>query len=253
MALVEYEVNERVGVIRLNRPDRLNAFSAEMVQAFAEAFQRFREDDDAWVGILTGNGRAFSAGRDLKAEVEKGRFDLSHEGRSPSPFYLVETDKPVIAAVNGYAIGAGFYITLGCDLRIAAESAQFGMGEIPTGLLGPYWLSACEALPWAIATELTFLGERFSAQRAFDLRLVNEVVADADLMDAAMGWARKLVKLPPLQIRRTKALMTAMRQVPNREMLAREYEERRFLNALDDTREAALAFVEKREPAFRGR
>lgn len=254
MALVEYEVTNRVGIIRLNRPERLNAFSVELRMEFEAVFAKFAKDDDAWVGVLTGNGRAFSAGRDLKEEVNRGAHHvLAVDGREPNPFYTVETDKPVIAAVNGYAIGAGFYIVLGCDLRIAADSAIFGMGEIPTGVLGPYWLSASESIPWAIANELAFLGENISAQRAFDLRLVNQVVPAAELMPAALALADKLVHLPPLHLRRTKALMRAMRGVPSDALLKEEHETRAFLNALEDTREAGAAFVERRPAVFHGR
>lgn len=253
MALVEYELQDRTAIIRFNRPERLNAFSFEMVQAIGETFARFRADEQAWVAVLTGNGRSFSAGRDLKIEVSSGRMDLSRNSVSPSPFYLTETDKPVIAAVNGYAIGAGFYVALGCDMRVAGASAEFGMGEIPTGLLGPYWLSAAESLPWPIAMELTLIGDRISAARALELGLVNQVVPDDDVLEAALRLAGRLAKLPPLQVRRTKAMMTAMRRVPSPEMLAWEYRERGYLNALEDTKEAATAWVEKREPLFMGR
>lgn len=253
MAIVEYELEDKIAVIRFNRPDRLNAFSAEMVHATADAFARFRADNDAWVAILTGNGRAFSAGRDLKMEVSQGRMDISKDSVSPSPFHLVESEKPVIAAVHGYAIGAGFYLVLGCDMRIAGTSTKFGMGEIPTGLLGPYWLSAAESLPWAIAMELTLIGYQISAEKALELHLVNEVVPDDQVLETARRWARRLIALPPVQLRRTKAMMTAMRQVPGKEMLSWEFRERLFLNALDDTTEAALAWVEKRTPQFHGR
>ncbi len=254
MALVEYEVEDHVGIMRFNRPERLNAFNLEMIHEFEGVFKRFVADDSAWAGILTGNGRAFCAGRDLKAELEVGHNNLSIDGRTErSPFYLLEGDKPVIAAVQGYAIGAGFYIALGCDLRIAADTAQFGMGELPTGVLGPYWLSSAEAIPWAVAAELTYFGERISAQRAHELHLINTIVPEDRLMATAVEWAQRLVKLPPLHVRQTKALMDAMRGTPRSDLLAREYTARRYLNALDDTREATLAFSERRAPAFTGR
>ena len=252
MSVVEYELEGKIAFIRFNRPERLNAFSAEMVQATADAFERFRADKDAWVAILTGNGRAFSAGRDLKMEVSQGRMDISKDSVSPSPFDLVQTEKPVIAAVHGYAIGAGFYLVLGCDMRIAGTSTKFGMGEIPTGLLGPYWLSAAESLPWAVAMELTLIGDQISAEKALELHLVNEVVPDDEVIATARRWAERLIALPPVQVRRTKAMMTAMRRVPDKQLLSWEFRERMFLNALDDTKEAALAWVEKRQPVFNG-
>lgn len=252
MAFVEYDLNDHVATIRLNRPERLNAMSRDLSTELRAAFAKFVADDDAWVAILTGTGRAFCAGRDLKAQAEGGA--------PPSPTYSAEwnifgvpdTDKPLIAAVNGFAIGAGWYMAAGCDIRIAADSAVFGMGEIPTGVLGPYWFPGAEVLPWALAAEFTLLGEHIPAGRLLNLGLVNEVVPGDQLMDAAQTWARKFVALPPLHVRRTKALMAAMRQTPPPDMIQREMEARQFLNTLDDTKEAAAAFAEKRSPVFKG-
>jgi len=252
MAYVEYDCTEHVGVIRLNRPDRLNALSPELFDELRAVFARFVQDDDAWVGILTGTGRGFCAGRDLKAQASGGSPPEPKYTADWNIFGVPDTDKPLIAAVNGYAIGAGWYMTAGCDIRVAAESAQFGMGEIPTGVLGPYWFPGAEVLPWALAAEFTLIGERVSAERLFNLGLVNEVVPNDQLMDAAWRWARKFLALPPLHVRRTKALMASMRQVPHEGLIAREMEARRFLNALDDTKEAAQAFAEKRPPEFKG-
>ena len=253
MAYVEYDCTEHVGVIRLNRPDRLNALSPELFAELRGVFARFVQDDDAWVGILTGTGRGFCAGRDLKAQASGGSPPEPKYTADWNIFGVPDTSKPLIAAVNGYAIGAGWYMTAGCDIRVAAESAQFGMGEIPTGVLGPYWFPGAEVLPWALAAEFTLIGERVSAQRLFKLGLINEVVPDDKLMDAAWVWARKFLALPPLHVRRTKALMASMRHTPNEGLIAREMEARRFLNALDDTKEAAQAFAEKRPAEFKGK
>jgi enoyl-CoA hydratase/carnithine racemase len=253
MAYVEYDCTEHVGVIRMNRPERLNALSPEIFDELRATFARFVADDDAWVGILTGTGRAFCAGRDLKAQASGGPPPRPTYTAEWNIFGVPDTDKPLIAAVNGYAIGAGWYMAAGCDIRVAAESAQFGMGEIPTGVLGPYWFPGAEVLPWALAAEFTLLGDRVPASRLLGLGLVNEVVPDGELMDAAWRWARKFLALPPLHVRRTKALMASMRQVPDEAMIDREMEARAFLNELEDTKEAASAFAEKRTPEFKGK
>ncbi|HKS92905.1 MAG TPA: enoyl-CoA hydratase-related protein [Tepidiformaceae bacterium] len=253
MAYVEYDCTEHVAVIRLNRPDRLNALSPELFDELRGVFARFVRDDDAWVGILTGTGRGFCAGRDLKAQASGGSPPEPKYTPDWNIFGVPDTDKPLIAAVNGFAIGAGWYMTAGCDIRVAAESAQFGMGEIPTGVLGPYWFPGAEVLPWALAAEFTLIGDRVPAQRLLQLGLLNEVVPDDALMDTAWKWARKFLALPPLHVRRTKALMASMRRTPNEGLVAREMEARRFLNGLDDTREAAQAFAEKRMPEFTGK
>lgn len=252
MALVEYEVKDRIATIRLNRPERLNAMSAEMKTEIVEAFRDFVRNDDAWVGIMTGTGRAFCAGRDLKAQASGGAAPAPVYSAEWNLFGIADTDKPLIAAVNGYAIGAGWYMAAGCDIRVAAESAKFGMGEVPTGVLGPYWFPVAEVLPWPIGAELTLLGENVPASRLLQLGLVNEVVPDDQLMEAALRWARKFLALPPQHVRKTKALMSSMRNIPSAEMMRRETEARQYLNALDDTREAAQAFAEKRPPVFRG-
>ncbi len=253
MSFIEYEKEGHIAVIRLNRPERLNALGPDTFDELRGCFKRFVEDDDAWVGILTGTGRAFCAGRDLKAQAESGNAPQPVYTSEWNIFGVPDTDKPLIAAVNGFAIGAGWYMTAGCDIRVAAESARFSMGEIPTGVLGPYWFPVAEVLPWAIGAEFTLLGEHVPAQRLYDLGLLNEVVPDDQLMDAAFRWANKFIALPPMHVRRTKQLMAAMRNIPGPAMIAREGEARTYLNALEDTTEAAAAFAEKRQPNFRGR
>jgi enoyl-CoA hydratase/carnithine racemase len=253
MSYVEFDLTDHVATITLNRPERLNAMSPEIFDELRSCFQRFVDDDEAWIMILTGRGRAFCAGRDLKAQAAGGNAPQPTYTSIWNIFGVPDTDKPMIAAVNGYAIGAGWYMAAGCDIRIASESAIFSMGEIPTGVLGPYWFPVAEVLPWPIGAEFTLLGEHIPASRLHQLGLLNEVVPGEQLMEAAWKWARKFLALPPLHVRRTKALMVQMRQVPDAAMLARERETRTFLNSLEDTREAAVAFAEKRQPQFKGR
>ncbi len=250
---VQYEVENHVARITLNRPERLNAFTQEMGLAFRRALLDFDNDDDAWVAIITGTGRSFCAGRDIKEQVEAGEANVSRYSYEYNIFGIVDTDKPMIAAVNGFAIGLGWYITVGCDFRIAAESAQFGMAEIPTGLMGPYWFSGVESLPWCIGAELTLIGDRIDARRAYQYGLLNEVVPDDQLLETAEHWAERVLALPPQHVYRTKALMRSMRNMPDAPLLDREAETREYLNALDDTMEAAYAFAEKRTPQFKGR
>ena len=250
---VQYEVENHVARITLNRPERLNAFTQEMGLAFRRALLDFDNDDDAWVAIITGTGRSFCAGRDIKEQVEAGEANVSRYSYEYNIFGIVDTDKPMIAAVNGFAIGLGWYITVGCDFRIAAESAQFGMAEIPTGLMGPYWFSGVESLPWCIGAELTLIGDRIDARRAYQYGLLNEVVPDDQLLETAEHWAERVLALPPQHVYRTKALMRSMRNMPDAPLLDREAETREYLNALEDTMEAAYAFAEKRTPQFKGR
>ena len=166
-------------------------------------------------------------------------------------FGLSDTDKPLIAAVNGFAIGLGWNMTIGCDIRVAASGAQFAMTEVPTGVLGPYWLASVESLPWPIAAEFALLGERVSAERLLACGVLNAVVPQPELMDEARRWAEKFVRLPPQHVRATKALMVATRALPGPDTRAREQEIRNQLAELDDSKEAVLAWMEKRPPVFR--
>ena len=258
MSLVEFELTDHIALIRLNRPDRLNAMNQEMRTEFVEAMRRFIQDDDAWVGILTGAGRSFCAGRDMKAQAEgysqgEGKIRPLTYDSEYNLFGLSDTDKPLVAAVNGFAIGLGWYMTIDCDIRIAAAGAEFAMTEVPTGLLGPYWLSGTEILTWPIAAEFALIGERVPAERLLGLGLLNAVVAPEDLMNEAYRWAEKFTKLPPMHVRQTKALMRRMRSMPNREMLGMEREAREYLNDLEDSKEAVLAWNERRPPRYLGR
>jgi enoyl-CoA hydratase/carnithine racemase len=255
--LVEYSLEDRVAVIRLNRPERLNAMSPAMSDELVDAFRRFNADDNAWVAILTGTGRAFCAGRDMKDQAEgfdgDGGKVLGREYTSErNMFGLSDTDKPLIAAVNGFAIGLGWYMTVGCDIRVAASGAQFAMAEVPTGVVGPYWLASVERLPWPIAAEFAVLGERVSAERLLACGLLNAVVPEPELMDEARRWAEKFVRLPPRHVRATKALMLATRGLPGPDLQDREREIRNQLAELADSKEAVLAWMERRPPVFRG-
>jgi enoyl-CoA hydratase/carnithine racemase len=258
MSLVEFELTDHIATIRFNRPERLNAMNPEMRAEFTAAMRRFNEDDDAWVGILTGTGRSFCAGRDLKAQAEgyaggDGKMRPRNYDSEFNLFGMSDTDKPLVAAVNGFAIGLGWYMTIDCDIRVAAAGAEFSMTEIPTGALGPYWLSSTEMLPWPLAAEFALIGGRVRAERLLDLGLLNAVVPAAELMDEAYRWAQKLAELPPMHVRRTKALMRGMRSMPSREMLGLEREAREYLMELEDSKEAVLAWNERRRPRYEGR
>ena len=258
MSLVEFELKDHIAVITFNRPEKLNAMSPEMMEEFHDTFRRFIEDDDAWVGVLTGSGRGFCAGRDLRGASAFGGV-RGPSKQPPRPMYegrsclgIEPTDKPLVAAVNGFAMGLGWYIVLDCDIRVAAAGVEFGMSEVPTGVLGPYFLSGLESMPWPIAAELTLIGERVKAERLLGLGLLNAVVPGDQLLDEAMRWAKKLVALPPMHVRQTKALMREMRRFPDQGVLLQERAAREYLGELDDTHEAVIAWQEKRTPHYTG-
>jgi 2-(1,2-epoxy-1,2-dihydrophenyl)acetyl-CoA isomerase len=261
MAFVTYEQDEHIVTIALNRPERLNAMSNEMKAEFIAAMKTFVEDDSAWVLVLTGTGRSFCAGRDLKSQNEGYSDGDGTEGKMKpltydsvyNMFGMTETDKPIVAAINGFAIGLGWYMMLDCDIRVAAAGAKFGMTEVPTGALGPYWLAGAEGIPWPVAAELAIIGELVPAEKLLSLNLLNAVVPAEEVMDEAMKWARKLAALPPQHVRQTKNLMRQSRALPSAEMFKKEQESRWYLGDLEDSKEAVVAWNEKRTPHYTGR
>ena len=213
---VDYETHDDIVVIRLNRPDRLNAMGTQVLSEMAQAFVEF-EQGNAVVAILTGTGRAFSAGMDIKQNIESGNVHMSPIDIRPlvNPFYpglagfglkdaegvdIRRTlDKPVISAVNGVACGGGMLLALQADICIAAQTASFEMSEVRLGLpIGwnvGYRLNLSHHATMEIA-----LGGPMNAQRALQVGLVNEVVPDAQLLESAMSWARRIAHMPTLAI-----------------------------------------------------
>jgi enoyl-CoA hydratase len=249
--VLKFETRGRIALITLNRPEVRNALNAELSQAVAEAWQRYNNDEDLWVAILTGAGdQAFCAGLDLKEMAQGGP-------RTPraSPFLLegVEVRKPTIAAVNGYALAGGFVLAMNCDLRVAAEHAEFGMPNARVGQTAPYLWYVTRVLPQPVALELVMTGRRISAQRAYQLGFVNQVVPKEKLMDAALDLAEAILECAPLSVR-------ALRELVYRGWTLSKSEGMALAEALDypvrtseDRLEGPRAFVERRRPRWQGR
>ena len=254
---VSYEVADRIATIVLDRPQALNAFDREQYGEFAAACARFRDDDDAWVAIITGAGeRAFSAGADLRDmipalmdEPSKERFELP-----PSIMRGMYIAKPLIAAINGYAFGGGLEVALACDLRIAAEGAQMGQPEVGLGLL-PGW-GGTQRLPRLLgesrAMEIMLTGDPVTAARAYEIGLVHRVVPAEKLMSAARELAERICRNGPLAVRACKSAAVRGMQTSLDEGLRIEqlYFER--LAYTDDMREGVAAFNERRTAEFTG-
>jgi len=248
MSFIEVSSHSHVRVIRLRRPERLNALSRAMVVDLRDAISGFGASDDRAL-VITGEGRGFSAGEDLKESAEVGvpkdpRFDAG------DPFGLLEADKPIIAAVNGYAFGGGFMLAADCDLRIAVPEAQFEVSEIKRWHLGGVSHGIAANLPHSATAELA-LGFRMSATRLYELGFLNRVVAQDELMPTALEMAAHLVSLPPAARQNTIRLLRAARSELSPELTA--FAERlRGHGADSDLVEARRAFAEKRSPVYRG-
>jgi enoyl-CoA hydratase/carnithine racemase len=205
MAIVETERADGIMVIRMNRPERLNALGSELRAALAEAWCDFRDSDDVEVAIFTGTGRAFCAGEDMKESLQKGVAG-GERPKQEDPFMTGALEKPVIAAVNGFAMGGGFEIALACDLIIAAENATFALPEPRLGLAagagGVHRLP--RMIPMKQAMGMILTGRRVPAAEGRTLGFVNEVVPQVDLMAAAKRWAGLIMECSPMSIRASK-------------------------------------------------
>ncbi len=248
MAIVETERNDGIMVIRMNRPERLNALGTELRAALAEAWIEFRDSPDVEVAIYTGTGRAFCAGEDMKESVERGAAGIPD--RKPSAYETGEIDKPIIGAINGYCMGGGFQLAERADLRVAVRGAVFEMSEAKRWLLGGYNHGHTGGLPHTIATEMAF-AYRFTAERLYELGFLNRLVDAEELMPAAREMAQHLLTLPPASRVNTLTMMRAMRpRVPDDlERLADRLKEH---GAKSDLMESRRAFAEKRAPNFIG-
>lgn len=263
MAIIELEKHDHIAVITLNRPERYNALSYDMFLKLAEAFQQVEKDEDVWVSILTGAGKGFCVGLDLKEAMASGNnSDKVVLPKLPieDPYFLDDTfQKPVIVAVHGLAVGGGFWLTMQSDLRIAAENAVFQISEllrgIPSGIYPPKWGIYRENLPYVIQAEI-ITGARISAQRAYEVGFVNRLVAEADLMKTAMSMANNLISVPPLATYHNLKMLRDFRRFkatlpPSIEAEGSEYYWGAYKT--EDMKEANQAFIEKRKPVFKRR
>jgi 2-(1,2-epoxy-1,2-dihydrophenyl)acetyl-CoA isomerase len=253
---------ERTGAITtiaLNRPEKLNAFDAAMHEELYYALGEAAEDDEVRCIVLSGEGRGFSAGADLAQIIENadGDPDLGEYLRgsySRLVKRMVETPKPIIAALHGPVYGAGVGIALACDLRVAAESAKFSVAFIKIGLMPDagvtYFLPRVVGLGRAM--EMSMLGDAVEADEALRIGLVNKVAADDSLVEESQALAEHLATLPTAALGRMKSTLHASFEADLETALEREAEGQTFCGYTQDHKEGVAAFFEKREPNFTG-
>jgi E-phenylitaconyl-CoA hydratase len=265
---IETERADRTLIVRINRPEALNALDVDSMRALNEALREFRDDPELLVGVVTGTGdRAFCTGADLKRTLPpQTSFAQSYfapyeqsvdDGLYVRAITLSELNigKPLIAAVNGHALGGGAEIALECDLRIAGENATFGLPEAR-------WASVpavggvsklLRAVPRAVAMKMILTGERIGAEEAHRIGLVSDLVPNGDLLPAALDLADRIAANGPLAVKSLKALAERTQDLPLTQSVAVEQLLWGVLRDTDDRVEGRTAFAERRPPAYRGR
>ena len=249
-------VANHVARITLNRPASLNAINPPLADALDSAMERVRDDPTIRVAILTGAGdRAFCAGADLKwraSHEDETRRPRARGNRPGFVYPRFHCWKPVIAAVNGYAVGGGFELALACDIIVAAEDARFGFPEPRRGLMadGGGVQRLVRRLPWNQAAGLLFTGRFIGGKEAFRMGLVNEIVPRDALMDAAERWASEILECSPRAVQAAKEAATLGLDMDLNEAMATEFPAFQRLRASSDFLEGPRAFAEKRRPAW---
>lgn len=249
MAIVETERNGQVFIVRLNRPDRLNALNTEMRALLAETWTQFRHAKDLEVAIFTGTGRGFCAGEDMKESLATGKPGGTRP-KLPDPFMDGTLEKPVIAAVNGFAMGGGFMLVERTDLRVAVPEAVFEVSEAKRWLLGGYNHGHLANMPYPIAMEMA-LGFRFTAERFHQVGFLNRLASQTELIPTAMAMAEHLLSLPPASRVNTVHMMRQMRPEPSGSQMALAAKLHDHGDK-SDLIESRAAFSEKRTPNFKG-
>lgn len=244
----------KIVVITLNRPERLNATSIELADRLADAWQRFEDDDDAWVAILTGAGdKAFCAGADLLdpavTTISGGKTMTKRKETAPAWI-----SKPTIAAINGYALGSGWMIAQACDIRIAAEHVEMGIPETKWNQSAGWVCDLTREIGIGHALEIVLWGDkRITAQRAYEIGWVNRVVPKEKLMQEAMSWAERMLYLGPRAVRNLKEIIHRGYYMPTEMGRRFAYALEQNLKGMEDTLEGPRAFAEKRNPHFKNR
>ncbi len=250
--------------LTLNAPERRNPISERgMVDAIVDALQRIDADPSVRAAILTGAGTAFSSGGDLRAMQDAAAARAAAPAATPAyyrhgiqriPLAFERLNVPIIAAVNGPAIGAGLDLACMCDIRIAAESARFAESFVKVGIIagdGGAWLLP-RLVGFSKAAEMALTGDALSAAEALACGLVSRVVADSELMDAAGALAARIAANPPHAVRMTKRLLLEGRNMRMDSLLEMAAAMQALVHATEDHREAVAAFLEKRSPRFAG-
>src|SRR5687768_4199254 len=246
---------EAVTLIRINRPEARNALNMEVRRLIARHLTEAGEDEAVRCIVLTGNEKSFAAGADIKEMAGAGTIDMVLRGTHKLWRTIAACPKPVIAAVNGFALGGGCELAMTCDIIIAGESAKFGQPEVKIGIIpgGGGTQRLARAVGKYKAMKYVLTGDMMSAKEAFDMGLASEVVPDPEVEGRAIDLARQIAALPPLAVQLAKEAVLAGMDAPLTSALALEAKSLQILFSSQDQKEGMAAFIEKRKPKFIGR
>ncbi|HEY8759947.1 MAG TPA: enoyl-CoA hydratase-related protein [Candidatus Dormibacteraeota bacterium] len=252
---IQAEIEPPVGLVTLNRPKVLNALSPELIGEVTAALAEMGRDESVRAVVLTGGPKVFAAGADIGDMAERGPVDQLQRDQTGRWAAIAALTKPLLAAVNGYALGGGCELALMCDLIIAGDSARFGQPEINLGIIA----GAGGTQRWPrtagkyVAMEVNLTGAPITAQRAYQLGIVNKVVPAEVTIEVAKRMARRIAEKPPLAARLVKESVNQALETPLQQGLAVERRNFYFLFATEDQKEGMRAFLEKRRGQFKGR
>lgn len=241
-----------IAVITLNQPDTRNCLSLDIRRGLYDAWERFEQDDTLRIAILTGAGKVFCAGGDLKEMVDTG-LKVPPRDMFPLPYDSVQLSKPTIAAVNGHAFAGGWMLAQACDLCVASETAKFAVTEVKVGRSSPWAAPLIHMIPQRIMMEILLTGKPITAQRAYEIGLVNRLCPPAATLDCALDLAAEVLDGAPLSVAAARQTVMLATEFGREEALDAAWKASEACYNSEDAQEGPRAFAEKRTPQWRGK